>query len=559
MLFSVTGLTTHALADTLTASVDRSAVSLNETLNLVVKYEGGRVNSDPDFGNLTQQFDVLSNQKSMQHSVVNSTVTSSTEWRLALAPKNTGKLLIPPFALQGLHSKAITISVSEAATDSISGREEVFLETSIDKKEVYVQEQFILTLTLYYNRNVDSLDAAPPTFDNARVEELPRVDYQKTLGQTPYGVSEFKYAVFPDASGEILIPRQTWTVRTTDQAQINRFGFGGGRFKLHRVKTEELTIPVLAKPDTYPAGSVWLPARNVAIDEQWSRAPTEFKVGEPITRTITVTAEGVSAEQLPPILTMENNQDFKFYPDKPKQDNQLTGQGAIGKRTESVAIVPVRAGQLTLPEIAVTWWNSATKSVEKAILPALNVTIKASATDAIAASPGESSSVLPQFDTSGPNGVAPTDNRSAATSLVWPILCAILLLTNLLFAILWRRRLSPQAQDSAQKDKPDQASLGQIVQSLQQAAKNSDSVAVRQALIDWVGRVKPTAPATLKTLKTLINDSRFNAIVFDLEAQLYGDAKVSVDYTYLLDTLRQYKTDAAKTAATVSLKPLYGA
>lgn len=508
-----------AAAESLTVSVDRQTISMNETLSLTVRYEGRQVNSDPDFSGLNQ-FDVLSNHKSTQHSIINGNISASTEWQLTLAPRNTGQLLIPPLSLQGQHSKALTITVTESSKDP-GGREDVFLETYVDKSTVHVQEQFIITYRLHFNQSVDSLDTGQFSIAQARVEELPRVDYQKTLGQTPYGVAEFRYAVFPDASGSIQVPGQIWTVRTTDQPGMNRFGFGGGRFKIHRVRTKELTITVNPKPDTYPANKAWLPAQNLQITEQWSRSPDEFKVGEPITRSVTVTAEGVGPEQLPPLFDERGTQDLKFYPDKPEQDKQLTAEGVTGTRTESVAIVPNRAGELKLPELSVTWWNNAEKRIETAVLPAR--TLKVAPTDAQVAEGMTEGAVVPET-------VPDIATKPATTAAVvetswgwWPWLALLLACSNVVTLVLWwraSRQGSSSIRDTPQLSNPG---LSHALRVLDSACKNRDATDTRAALQNWARLRWSGRQVTLQDIGRYSGDETFARELAKLDAMLFAN------------------------------------
>lgn len=519
-----------AAADSLSVSVDRQTISMNETLSLTVRYEGRQVNSDPDFSGLNQ-FDVLSNHKSTQHSIINGNISASTEWQLTLAPRNTGQLLIPPLSLQGQHSKALTITVTESSKDP-GGREDVFLETFVDKSSVHVQEQFIITYRLHFNQSVDSLDTGQFSIAQARVEELPRVDYQKTLGQTPYGVAEFRYAVFPDASGSIQVPAQIWTVRTTDQPGMNRFGFGGGRFKIHRVRTKELTITVNPKPDIYPANKAWLPAQNLQISEQWSRSPDEFKVGEPITRTVTVTAEGVGPEQLPPLFDERGTPDLKFYPDKPEQDKQLTAQGVTGTRTESVAIVPNRAGELKLPELSVTWWNNAEKRVETAVLPAR--TLKVAPTDVQVVQESTGEVVVPKIVP----GIA-TEPSTTATALErswgwWPWLALLLACGNVATLAFWWRasRQGSTIRETPQHSNP---SLSQALHILDSACKNRDATATRTALKNWARLRWPGRQVTLQEIGRYSGDETFARELAKLDAVLFANGQLSTTDQHAVD------------------------
>ena len=536
-----------AWGDSFDAVVDRTNISLNETLNLRLVYEGKQSNSDPDYTALAQQFDVLSNQKSMQHSIINGTVSASTEWRLILAPKNTGQLLIPPFSFNGQKSKPLVITVTQPSQDPTTGKEDVFLETFVDKSSAYVQEQVVITFRLYYNRSVDSLDAAQLNIENARVESLPRVDYQKAIGQTQYGVAEFKYAVFADASGTIDIPAQTWTVRTTDQPSMSRFGFNGGRYKLHRVKTKALSINIEAKPDAYPVNAVWLPAQQVTLDEQWSQPPETFKVGEPITRTVTLHAEGAAAEQLAPIFSGEGTQDFKFYPDKPKQENQLLENGLVGQREESIAIVPAHGGQLTLPAVEVTWWNTESKQVEVAKLPARTVNVEGALPQMTA--PTEPA---PQSQPIQNTGFTP--QATPSTPWFWIILSSLLLFTNII-TLLWLNRRVKKQRSTAQAS-PQVIPSNKLFSAVSSACVAKNPQSTRAAILSWSKQRWGHRANTLAKLGQLSGNNELCLQLKTLDAVLFAGAPDTVDYSKLSAQLEDLQKHNQK-AATHQLQPLY--
>lgn len=537
-----------AAADSLNVQVDRTQISLNETLSLTVRYDGRQVNGDPDFSGLNQ-FDVLSNHKSTQHSIINGNISASTEWQLTLAPRNTGQLLIPPLSLQGQHSKALTITVTEPSRDP-GGREDVFLETFVDKSVVHVQEQFIITYRLHFNQSVDSLDSGQFNIHQARVEELPRVDYQKTLGNTQYGVAEFRYAVFPDASGTVQVPAQTWTVRTTDQPGMNRFNFGG-RFKLHRVRTRELSITVNPKPETYPAHKPWLPAHNLQISEQWSRSPDEFRVGEPITRTVTVTATGVSPEQLPPLFDERGTADLKYYPDKPEQNKQLTAEGVTGTRTESVAIVPGRAGELRLPELSITWWNSAEKRVETAVLPAR--TLKVAPAETPAGDTPTAETVVPESLAEAAT-IAPAP--AAASSGWWPLLALLLACGNLITLLFWW--LSTRRGRVQQVPPPASIGLDSALRQLESACRNRDAAAVRSALLHWARLCWPGRQPALVDIGRWSGNPELAQALAQLDAQLFAGGQDAVDFAALARAVRLWQPGKRQDPPS-SLPPLYRA
>jgi hypothetical protein len=547
------GIASEAMADALSVEVDRREIHINETLNLVVRYEGRQVNSDPDFSVLNQ-FDILSNNKSTQHSIINGNVSAFTEWRLTLAPRNTGQLLIPPLTLRGEHSKPVTITVKEASRDPISGKEDVFLEISVDKSTVYVQEQFIVTYRLYFNQSVDSLDGGQFSVNQARFEELPRVDYQTTLGHTAYGVAEFRYAVFADASGVITIPERTWSIRTTDQPGMSRFGFGSGRYRLHRAKTDALTITVEPKPADFPSNSPWLPAKSVQLEERWSRSAADFRVGEPITRTVTIRAEGAGAEQLPPLFDERGTADLKFYPDKPDQDKQLTADGIKSSRTESVAIVPTRAGEVTLPEVSVAWWNTQEKRVERAVLPArtLNIAPAEGQAAAATAAPRDSAAPLGQYQAGNTAPVMVTKSG------IWPWISALLLLCNLITLFIWWRQRNRHAVAETPLDNGPSGTVKDALRRLRQACQRRDAAATRGALLDWA-QARWGGRPLLQDIGRARGAVEVQRELGKLEAVLFAGATNDVDYPVLAAAAERLSRSGSGSSISAELPTLYKA
>lgn len=545
-----------ASATSLSAQVDRSTIEMGETLNLRVRFEGAQAREEPAFSSLRDQFEILSNQKSVQTNIVNNQVRMHTEWALTLAPKSAGQVLIPPFTVQGETSAPITIRVNEASVDPNSGKQDVFLETQIEKTEGHVQEQFLLTYRLYFNRRVDQLEMGDFNIENARLEELPRVDFQRTIGDTQYGVAEFRYAVFPTSSGTLSIPSATWTVRTVDQPAMGRFR-SSGQFRLHRVSTDALELNIASRPGQYPAGQPWLPASDVQLEDNWSHSLERLKVGEPITRSVTVRAKGVNPEQLPPVFDTDSPAGFRFYPDQPNQNKYTDADGIIGVRTESVAIVPNRSGELTLPPVEITWWDTSAQAVKTAALPAKTVTV-AAATDgrgqAISDEPERSSQTSPTASESGPA------EGSTQGTMVWQLSTAFLGLLSLLFAGLWWRGRTTPPEAQANTRAPNQQRSAEALREAVNLCRENDPMALKQALLRWAALHWPEQPyPTLDSIAARSDDPAFTEALKQLDAQLYAKHKVEVDNTAIAQGLKklaaQSKTHQTQLAG--ALKPLY--
>ncbi len=534
-----------SMADELTASVDRNRISIDETFTLKVRFSGGQASESPDFSGVAQEFEILSNQKSMQHSIINGNVNAFTEWTLMLAPTRTGQSLIPPLTLDGQSTAPINIEITEAQTASATGTQDVFIETDIDKTEAYVQEQVIVTYRLFYNRSVDKLDRDNFALSNAHVEELPHVEYQKTVGQTPYGVAEFRYAVFPTASGRLEIPAILWSVRTTNQPSGSRFSFSGGNFKMYRPRTNSLSIDVKARPDGYPAGKTWIPATDLTLTESWSRSPDTFTVGEPITRTIVMEARGLRSEQLPPLAFNDAAGQFRFYPDQPRQDNVVAADGITASRIESVAIVPAKGGSLILPEVTVHWWDTAADQLRTARLPQREVAVTGPSVSA------------------DPPSVAELDTHARAPvtvvqrpSIIWPVLSALLFASTLLFALLWWQRGRVDRATTTGYVSNDAATHRQA---LDAALTQSDPWQFRRHILLWARRRWPDLPnITLATVARQINDPQLASELNRLDGALYGGRPdTAVDMEKIKQRLKAQRLPTDTGSSRSGLRPLY--
>ncbi|WP_339064549.1 BatD family protein [Teredinibacter turnerae] len=359
-----------AHAQTLTASVDRTTIGEDETLNLSVRYNGSsNTRGQPDFANLSSQFEILNQSQSNRMNSYNGRVESYTEWQMILAPRTTGSLLIPAFEFQGARSTPIKVTVSDAQPVAPGNVKEVFIETSIDKEAAYVQEQVILRYKFYYSVNIDELAKEDLTFDNVLIEPLEETRYGKTINGKPFQVVEFGYALFPQASGVLEIPEQTWNARISRSPRRSVFDFNGGRYELKRLKTAAKTINIKEKPASFPAGATWLPSSALTLAESWASDPSQFKVGEPITRTLNLQANGLISSQLPEINTEARDPRLKIYPDQPKLNDKLDTDGAIAQRIETSAVVVNEGGEIGVPGVRIPWWNTVTDELEYAEIP----------------------------------------------------------------------------------------------------------------------------------------------------------------------------------------------
>jgi hypothetical protein len=367
--------TSTASAQALKASVDRNNLSLDETLTLTLRYSG-RTNTQLDFSALSTQFEIINQQQSNQFRSINGSVESFTEWSMILLPKSSGRLVVPSFKIGNDFSDAIEINVSKQAQPVNGTLGDVFIETLIEPQESYVQQQIRVRYRLYYSVAIQALERDDFTIDGAIVEAMPDVNYHRSVDGKPYNVAEFNYVVYPQESGTLEIPAYRWMAQLSRGGRSNMFGLNSGRSEVKRLRTEAKTINVKPKPSTFPQTATWIPATQVTIAESWNSSPQTFKVGEPVTRKIILTAQGLMSSQLPQLISDKNLEDkVKLYPEQPELSNDTDESGINGKRIESVAVVVSEGGELILPAVKIPWWDVNSNQLRYAELPEKKLTV----------------------------------------------------------------------------------------------------------------------------------------------------------------------------------------
>nr|WP_010130587.1 BatD family protein [Microbulbifer agarilyticus] len=359
-----------ASAQDLTASVDRNELAINETFTLTLRYSGKQSGGQPDFNLLNQDFEVLSRQQSNQYRVINGRAESFVEWTVILAPLKEGKLFVPSLHLHGEVSDAIPITVNQAGQAPAGQNRKAFLEVETDKEKIFVQEQLLVKVRLYTTVGLHDIATDPLQIPGAHVEKVDEQRFERRIDGVGHAVYELTYAVFPESSGELQIPSLNYVAVTGRRDPFSLFNRNAQRIRL---RSEVKTIQVEPKPDSY-SGSHWLPAASLGLVQSWSKDPEEFKVGEPITRIITLRAEGLRAAQLPPLPEL-NIDGLKTYPDQPQQEDQPGPNGIDGSRIETTAIVATKPGSYQLPAVTITWWDTKTGRQRATQLPAFRFNV----------------------------------------------------------------------------------------------------------------------------------------------------------------------------------------
>tara|TARA_R110000822_G_scaffold60287_12_gene150259 strand:+ start:2615 stop:4345 length:1731 start_codon:yes stop_codon:yes gene_type:complete len=549
--FLLTSSIVHA--DALTAAVDRTQLGKGETLALLVTFDG-QTTSEPDFTPLNDDFDVLSQSQKSKFSMINGSSTSLTEWHLELLPRRMGELVIPSLSFKGVASNPISLQIEDqpqTSTSTSTSNQPIFVETELDKSSAYVQEQLLLTLRLISSTNLQSISSEELMVKNASVMKVSENQYQKRINGINHLIIELKYALFPETSGELTIPAVRFNTVIPDRRDpySNSFFSRGGKRTFLLSDEEKVTIN--PRPTTYGSAE-WLPTTAVSLSERWSRPLDELIAGEPITRTIHLSAQGLTATQLPP-LKINAGDGFKVYPDQPQLNNDVSPNGVMGTRSESIAIVPSRGGSISLPAITVQWWDTATNQLRETVLEGQTLSITPaentiSATEPVAATPSTTEVTV--------------ETKLRSNLVFWLLLISNLLLLGavIVLFILWQAARKNTRAVVTSPQKPPELKETTLFNKLKQQAKNSDLRTFREALLVWGGVLWDRPLVTLDDLALVADDPLLTGELLALDRALYSpDTSAKIDFEPLLDRLKiiRKRPKSEKPSKGNHLQPLY--
>ena len=552
------------------AQLDRTQVSEGDTVTLSLTAPGDSQGS-PDLSPLNADFDIVGRSQGTSINIINGRSTSTRQWQLALLPKRRGKLSIPPLQLGNLSSPPLHLEVVAAAatTGNATGSDQpVMVEVDADTQHPYVQGEIAYRVRILSRVPLREASLSDPVAGDAIIERVgDDSSYTTQRNGETWQVIERHYAIFPQRSGSLKIESPVLSaalpVHNARRQSLGQHFFGNDPFadiekmmgkspfagfpamgdlftetRPVRVRDRDITLDVRAQPAAVQG--TWLPAKNLTLSETWSPDPPVFRVGEPVTRTVVLIADGLSPAQLPDI-TLPVPAGMKSYPDQPQSETRADDGDLITTRTMKVALIPTASGTLTLPALQIPWWDTATQQARTATLPARTIQVLPGAagagqpatatpiarnTPAASASPSQATPVSPS-----PADVVAAGNPQAWwQTAYWPWIAAAAVAGWLATLILWLRarrghKVAVAPGNTVNDISPRQASA-QARTRLRQACQANDPGAARRALLDWAAAHWPdAAPRGLSALAGHFADAQAREAVTALDRALYDDAE----------------------------------
>ena len=375
-----------AQAFSVAARVDRNQISINDALDLKVVFDGGE--GEVDTAVITD-FKILSRSSGSSIRVINGSYSKTVTAIFQLMPRHEGSLEIPSLCVtyegKTYHTKPIMVTVMAADALPQHSRD-IFVRAELSHDRLFAGQQGIYRFQLFSAVPFSNARLKKPAFENFTVEEMgePR-KFTRVVNGREYHVVEIAYLIIPRTPGSFTIDR-AWlscdVVVQEERRSRDPFGdsfFGNSFFsngflsttRPRQFSTEPLSLEVMPLPPHDGSG----PASGLVgkFEMTASLDTARVRAGDSATLTVTVSGTGNVMDAKLPDLALPAS--VKVYADAPVTDVQLTAKGYQGTKTFKQALVPVKAGNITVPALGLSFFDVDRKAWETVFTPSVSLAV----------------------------------------------------------------------------------------------------------------------------------------------------------------------------------------
>lgn len=363
------------------AVVDRTAVTLGESLELSVTIEGG--DGEVDVSGI-EAFKVISRGSSSSFQFINGRSSNQKIYSYTLLPLRDGQLTIPalPVEIDGKvqQTRPITIRVQKRAA-AAQDSQDVFIKTRVSNDTPYVGQQINCTYSLFNAVQISDARFVKPEFTGFSAMEIQNQNSERTvINGREYIRRDLSYILIPRKSGVLNIEPAEIQLNVVQRSSRGRtrspFDDFWGRSQVESRFLQSDSLSLTVKPLPPLPQSLTFSGLVGQFELAAQIEKTDLTVGDSITYSLTLKGNGNLAEvsDLRPSVPAS----FKSYKDSPQEEIELTPAGYEGKKIFRTALVPVKAGRYVLPAVTLTYFDVdkekyatlATKPIDLVVSPA---------------------------------------------------------------------------------------------------------------------------------------------------------------------------------------------
>ena len=232
----------------------------------------------------------------------------------------------------------------------------------------FVREMVLLRIHGVYKQQILLEEVIQPTLANFSWSQLGRDRWSKTKlkdGQSAIAFDRV-IAVFPHHVGDFTIEPFDHRLTIND----------AGARRVIDVRSGPIALPVAAwtqeggGPDAKEPW--WLPAKDVTITDSWSPDPETVKLGDTTRRIVTVEAQGMVAEGLPPRPVMRTRGILTFA-GPVTRETLITPQGPVARATYQWDVKAGVPEIIPLDAITIPWFDTVSRTMREAEIPARQI------------------------------------------------------------------------------------------------------------------------------------------------------------------------------------------
>ena len=232
----------------------------------------------------------------------------------------------------------------------------------------FAREMILLKLRGVYRTQILLEEVRQPALTNFSWTQLGRDAWSRTRMDDGQMALQFErtVAVFPQHTGTFTIDPFVHRLTINDN----------GERKVVEVRSDPVPFPVArwtaegGGPDA--AEPWWLPARDVAITDSWEPDPETIEMGQTARRTVTLEAQGMLAEGLPPRPIMRTRGIITFA-GPVKRETLITPQGPVARATYQWDIKKGVPEVIPLDAIKIPWFDTGSRGLREAEIPARQI------------------------------------------------------------------------------------------------------------------------------------------------------------------------------------------
>jgi len=393
-----------------TASVDRTRVGLNEDFALIVEISGG---GEPKLPDMNAFAALVGTSSSTNIQMINGRFSQSVTYHYTFFARTAGKFTIGAVEVESkgqiYRSQPIEIEVVAGATSASpqtppgAGRGQVtpqgeasdldgnlFLEAKVDRRRVYQNEPVVVRYRIFTRLDIRNYGVASlPNYSGFWTEDFPMPQqphmYNEVIDGLTYRVAEIKKtALFPQSVGRkvlepLVLECEVQAPRRRSRDIFDQFfddpffsRLARQRISSRPVEIEVLPLPEEGKPANF-SGAVGNFSLTASVDR------TQVKTNEAI--TLKVRASGAGNLKVLPNPSINLPADFEVYDPKVATNLSYENDQISGSKTWEYVVVPRFQGSHEMKPITLSYFDPRAKIYKTASTAPIIVTVEKGAGD----------------------------------------------------------------------------------------------------------------------------------------------------------------------------------